>query len=196
MRGGPVALGWYNTSDMSSMGWTCGYCGRAVCGSVGYHRNATSDDSRVIYICPHCENPTAFVRNDSGRYEQFPDAVRGNEVGSLPPSVASLYGEVRRCIQYTAYTSAVLGMRKLLMHVAVDKGAPENCAFISYIDFLNDNGWIPPSGRDWVDAIRKGGNEATHEIVLMSEEDAVRLLDFAEMLLKIVYEFPAKINPS
>lgn len=52
------------------------------------------------------------------------------------------------------------------------------------------------SGREWVDAIRKSGNEATHEIVLASEDDAKQLLDFAEMLLRIVYEFPMKIHRS
>lgn len=189
-----MALGWYNTSDIENRGWTCGYCGRNVGGNIGYRRSSDAlHQDKSIYICPHCENPTAFVGNGYGWMEQFPGAAYGNEVDGLPSSVDALYQEVRRCIQYTAYTAAVLGMRKLLMHVAVDQGAPEGATFVSYIEYLNDSGWIPPSGREWVDAIRKGGNEATHEIVLMSEEDAVQLLDFAEMLLKLVYEFPAKI---
>ena len=191
-----MSLGWYNTSDLSSRGWTCGYCGKEVGGSVGYRRYDGKDRSRLIYICPHCENPTAFVSDEFGLYRQYPGAVTGGSVDSLPSSVESLYGEVRRCVQYTAYTAAVLAMRKLLMHVAVDKGAEPDGSFKSYVDFLEDEHWVPPNGKEWVDAIRKSGNEATHEIAISTEEDARQLLDFTEMLLKIAYEFPSKIRPS
>lgn len=185
--------GWYNTSNVDNHGWDCGYCGRRVGGDIGYYDNS-KPISKKIYICPHCKNPTAFIRGEDGRVRQYPGAVYGNEVENLPSSVASLYDEVRRCIQYTSYTSAVLAMRKLLMHVAVEQGAKENQKFIEYVNFLDENGWIPPSGKEWVDEIRKTGNEATHEIVLMDEDDAKQLLDFIEMLLKIIYEFPMKIR--
>lgn len=83
-------------------------------------------------------------------------------------------------------------MRKLLMHIAVEQGADEGKSFMSYVGYLDENHWIPPNGRGWVDAIRKNGNEAAHEIVIAAEDDAKLLLDFVEMLLKFVYEFPAK----
>ena len=44
-----------------------------------------------------------------------------------------------------------------------------------------------------MDHIRKKGNEATHEIALMTAQDATELISFAEMLLKFVYEFPARV---
>lgn len=188
-----MSLGWYSASQLANHGWTCGYCGRVVGGSVGYRREGGATD-KLVYICPHCENPTAFIMNESGEYDQYPGSVYGHEVDGLPKSVAVLYGEVRRCVQYTAYMSAVLAMRKLLVHIAVERGAEENRSFVSYIDFLDENHWIPPSGREWVDTIRKSGNEATHEIVLANEDDAKQLLDFSEMLLRIVYEFPMKIH--
>lgn len=78
------------------------------------------------------------------------------------------------------------------MHVAVDKGAKDGLKFIEYLDYLDKNNYLGAGGRDWVDPLRKKGNEATHQIVKMSEQDARELLDFAEMLLKLVYEFPAK----
>ena len=37
-------------------------------------------------------------------------------------------------------------------------------------------------------------DEANHEIVLMSKGDAEDLLSFIEMLLKVIYEFPAAIK--
>ena len=45
-----------------------------------------------------------------------------------------------------------------------------------------------------MDAIRKDGNEATHEIALADADEAAQLLDFTEMLLKFVYEFPARMR--
>lgn len=123
---------------------------------------------------------------------QIPGAPYGSDVDNLPKDVFALYAEVRRCVQYTAYTAAVLSLRKLLMHVAVDCGAEENRKFVEYVKYLDDEHYIPPSARAWVDTLRTYGNEATHQIELMSEGEAKRLLDFAEMLLKLVYEFPAK----
>ncbi|EHF02467.1 hypothetical protein HMPREF1008_00872 [Olsenella sp. oral taxon 809 str. F0356] len=119
---------------------------------------------------------------------------RATNVAGLPPDVQALYDEARRCIQYTSYTSAVLTLRKLLMHVAVEQGAEPNKSFATYVGHLDENHWIPPNGREWVDKLRSYGNEATHEIKVMSEEEAVQLLDFAEMLLKFVYEFPSKLS--
>ncbi len=77
------------------------------------------------------------------------------------------------------------------MHVAVSKGAKENKNFVDYVEFLSTKGYVPPDAKGWVDHIRTKGNEANHEIMIMSEEEAKDLISFAEMLLKLVYEFPA-----
>ncbi len=45
-----------------------------------------------------------------------------------------------------------------------------------------------------MDEIRKRSNEQNHEIVLATREDAAELLDFIEMLLRFVYEFPARMR--
>lgn len=93
-----------------------------------------------------------------------------------------------------AFTACVLACRKLLIHLAVQEGAKPNLSFVDYIDYLANKGYVPPNGKIWVDHIRKKGNEANHEIVLMSQDDARELLSFVEMLLKFMYEFPARIN--
>lgn len=80
------------------------------------------------------------------------------------------------------------------MNIGVEEGAAEGKSFIHYIDFLADKGYIPPNGRSWVDHIRRKGNEATHEIALMSKDDADELVTFTEMLLKFVYEFPNSVS--
>ena len=80
------------------------------------------------------------------------------------------------------------------MHIAVSKKAEENKSFEYYVNYLSEKNYIPPDGKDWVDHIRKKGNEAAHEIIGVKKEDAEELITFLEMLLKIIYEFPATIR--
>jgi hypothetical protein len=122
--------------------------------------------------------------------------VPGNDVGHLPKPLESLYKEARNCCGVSSFTASVLASRKLLMNIAVTQGAEEGLRFIEYVDYLAKNGFIPPNGRGWVDHIRKKGNEATHEIALMIKADAEELIAFAEMLLKFIYEFPARVTPA
>ena len=79
------------------------------------------------------------------------------------------------------------------MNIAVEQGGSEGLKFIEYVNYLSDKGYVPPNGKHWVDHIRKKGNEATHEIALMSDIDAKDLLGFIEMLLRFIYEFPKMI---
>ena len=64
---------------------------------------------------------------------------------------------------------------------------------MEYVEYLSDNHYVPPGGKEWVDQIRKKGNEANHKIILMTKEDTEDILGFTEMLLRFVYEFPHKI---
>ena len=79
------------------------------------------------------------------------------------------------------------------MNIAVEQGAAEGQRFIEYVDFLSKEGYIPPNGKHWVDHIRKKGNEATHEISIMKNDDAKEILTFTEMLLRFIYEFPSMV---
>lgn len=117
----------------------------------------------------------------------------GEEIEHLPSGVDQLYNEARKCISVNASSSAVLSCRKLLMNVSVSKGADPGKQFAYYVKFLEENHFIPPDSRDWVDHIRKKGNEATHEIPSVSKDDAIELLEFVEMLLRFVYEMPGKM---
>lgn len=80
------------------------------------------------------------------------------------------------------------------MHLAVMKEADENLRFIQYVEYLSDNNYVPPGGKEWVDQIREKGNEANHEIVIMGAEVAEDLISFSEMLLRFMYEFPARVH--
>jgi hypothetical protein len=184
-----VRLNWQNVGGIGSIEFRCGYCGFNVASDKGYF---VKEGGLRIYICPHCHQPSFFGTSMG----QIPGVVPGSEVAHLPKSLESLYKEARNCCGVAAFTSSVLASRKLLMNIAVTQGAEPGLRFIEYVDFLASNGFIPPNGRGWVDHIRKKGNEATHEIALMTQGDAEELIAFSEMLLKFIYEFPARVPPA
>ncbi len=178
---------WRDVRTIGSKDYVCGYCGQPLSSEKGYLTNARER----IYICHKCGKPTFF----DGLGNQTPGTIYGSSVLDIDDEkVETLYDEARRCFGDNAYTSIVLCCRKLLMHIAVAKGAKEGKNFIAYVEYLSDNNYIPPDAKSWVDHIRRKGNEANHEIVIMEKEDAKDLLDFVGMLLKIIYEFPANIK--
>ncbi len=180
---------WKNASRIENKVFICGHCGTKVTSDEGY---VDAQHSLKIWLCP-CGNPTFFDIHDV----QYPACAYGNKInGITSKEVEQLYEEARRCTSASAYTAAVLSCRKLLMHIAVEKGAPEGKPFIEYVEYLSDKNYVPPDGKGWVDYIRQKGNEANHEIVLMTQEDAKDLINFSEMLLRLVYEFPSKVRPT
>jgi hypothetical protein len=182
-----IRIPWVNTTDFAPRQYTCGFCGNIVGPNTGYF--ADRCPSR-IYLCSYCEQPTYFPDTSD---VQVPGVPYGNAVGHLPADVRNLYGEARNCMAVNSYTASVLTCRKILMNVAVAQGAAEGESFVAYVEYLATKGYVPPQGRGWVDYIRKKGNEANHEIAVMARGDAEMLISFLEMLLKFVYEFPAKI---
>ena len=186
---------WNNSTEMTSRKFTCGYCGQPIASQMGYtgiyEYGGGYRKYAYIYICHFCSRPTFF--DESG--EQVPGTAFGNDVKDITDKVVNdLYNEARRCTSANAYTAAVLCCRKLLMHIAVAKGASENQPFSAYVSFLSDKGFIPPDAKSWVDHIRTKGNEANHEIKIMTRQDSEELLSFIEMLLQIIYEFPAIVS--
>lgn len=185
-------------SPGSVVRWTydCGYCNHRVASDRGWFgqkpSHGGSEGICTIRICPSCDGPTLFTFSK----KQYPGSLPGAPVLSVPHDLASLYDEARCAAAAGAPTAAVLACRKLLMNIAVAEGAPPNSSFLSYVEFLDGKGFVPPKGKGWVDYIRKRGNEANHEIELMKDEDAKSLILFIEMLLKFIYEFPSLIPKS
>nr|WP_320165681.1 DUF4145 domain-containing protein [uncultured Methylophaga sp.] len=179
-------MSWRNIQGITSQSFTCGFCGNGVASSQGFF---DPEKQREIYVCPHCQQPTYVDENGI----HSPGVAPGVEVENVPEQLDHLYREARNCVAIGSNTSAVLTCRKILMNIAVEQGAEEGKSFLTYVEYLANSGFVPPNGRGWVDHIRKKGNEATHEIYLMSSDDAKELILFIEMLLKFIYEFPARV---
>lgn len=117
-----------------------------------------------------------------------PAGLEGEDVEGLPVETAQAYAEARRTASAGAFTSCELMCRKILMHVAVDKGADTNKNFAHYVGYLEEHGFITPPMKPWVEIIRQRGNEATHEIPASTEDKALGSLAFTTQLLRLVYE--------
>lgn len=184
---------WRGIQNTNARKYTCGFCSLRVSSEKGYHFGTSLDGSgsvfQLIQICPECNAPTLF----DGSNTQFPSATEHDHVRHLPVEIEKLLKEAFNCFSVNAYTSSVLCVRKILMHIGVDQGAEENKNFVYYVEYLSSKGFIPPNGKGWVDYIRTKGNEANHEIVIMSKDDSNQLLIFTVMLLKFVYELPNDI---
>jgi hypothetical protein len=182
-----AATNWVNVQALpATKKYRCGVCDALVASERGFATN--QPQAYFITICPMCLRPTHW---EDGK--QYPGVAFGSPVQHLPKDIESLYDEARVCCSSSAHTAAVLLLRKLLMNVAVHRGAPEGQSFISYVAYLATQGYVPPDGKVWVDHIRKKGNEANHEITLMEQADAEDLVTFSEMLLKFIYEFPKRV---
>lgn len=177
---------WTGITNMVARKYTCAYCGSVVASQYGLGE-VEEKGHHYIYICPNCGDPTYFSHG-----QQIPGAVFGDEVAALPSDVKGLYDEARVCMIVSAHTASVMACRKLLMNIAVSKGAPEGESYKWYVNYLSDQGYVPPDGKAWVGRIRDKGNDANHEIVPMSRDDAEELITFVEMLLKVIYEFPSR----
>ena len=188
---------WQGSQTVEQRQFTCGHsgCGREVASNIGWFctNPNTGMPEGYLYICPMCHYTTLF--DDSvAPAAQIPGVSFGKVVEHLPEDIDDLYGEIRKATSARAYTSAVLSCRKILMHIAVEKGAAENKAFAFYIKYLADNHYAPPGSEAWVTKIKDSGNEANHEIKIMTKDEAEELVNFVQMLLTFIYEFPKKIG--
>ena len=186
-------LVWQSATAIASQRYTCGFCGHEIASERGWAAHSPYDGKEAAYvvICHFCSRAT-FIDE---KLRQFPGPSFGDPVeGVDDKAVAALYDEARNAVSAGSFTAAVLCCRKLLMHIAVTKGAPVNRTFVTYVEYLASNGYIPPDAKPWVDHIRTKSNEANHEIVIMAKDDAVELLSFSEMLLKVIFEFPSRIR--
>ena len=76
------------------------------------------------------------------------------------------------------------------MHVAVEKGAKVGADFKFYVEWLIQERYAPRGAEAWLTYVKDRGNEANHELVPMTNQDATGVLRFTEALLRGVYELP------
>jgi DNA-directed RNA polymerase subunit RPC12/RpoP len=188
-------ISWKNIQSFGSKSYRCSHCGKELASEKGYEADRSEDRTyqEHICICHFCHKPT-YIDKDN---KQYPGVAFGNAVDGIDDeSLQSLYEEARKCASVNSFTAASMACRKILMNLAVAKGAKENLKFVQYVKFLSDNNFVPPDGKEWVAHIKDKGNDANHKIEIVSKEDGEELLYFTEMLLTFIYAVPARFKKS
>ena len=173
--------------------YTCGHCDRNVTGRVvcTYSFNFPPDTisiSRIRFlICPSCSMGSVWHIINSEEYI-IPGMKPGDKLEGLPTNIENSYNEARKCFSIQAYTACELLCRKILMYIGVDKGAPEGQSFVSYLDYLEQEGYITPTIKTWADRIRQFGNLSTHVLSPPDKSRTEATFKFTMVLLRIIYE--------
>ena len=169
--------------------YTCGHCNTQVSGAVVSSYSCLKGEKggprKYIkwLLCTNC------VEGSVQTSEQlFPGAPFGPLLEGLPNDVQEAYTEAKRCMEVNAFTAAELICRKILMHVAVEKGAKEGGSFAAYLTHLEKSGYVTPPMKGWVDLIRKHGNKATHKLASPSQERSESTVMLTAELLRLIYE--------
>lgn len=137
--------------------------------------------------CPQCGRVS--VQNDDAKLP----SQTFSDVDGLPVDIAGLYDEARASFRAQAYTGCEILCRKILMSVAVNKGAEEK-NFAGCVAYLDSNGYVTPPLKNMADNIRKNGNKAAHEIVPPDLRRAKGTLTFTRRILDTVYGVEREID--
>lgn len=180
----------------------CAWCKHQVSATHGYNADVTTYINRTMGVSGHnsprvnsaqlhiricnCGWPTFF---DESKKFQIPAPGFGENFKKLPTDTGALYEEMQRASSVNSHTLCVMAARKLLMHIAVEKGASTNLSFAEYVQWFVDNNYAPPNSKTWIDKIRQKGNEANHEIVIMDASQAQEIIKLCELLITFIYEY-------
>jgi len=168
--------------------YTCGYCNTMVSGFVVSAYDTVLGHVRWV-LCTNCGYGS--VVNDGRLY---PKTLFGPIIEGLPQNVEEAYQEARSCMSVSAYTACELLCRKILMHIAVEKGAKEGESFSEYLSILGEKGYITPPMGKWVDLIRQHGNKAAHLLEPPDRTRAESTIMFTAELLRLIYEMEHMAN--
>lgn len=175
------------SDELARFDYKCGYCNREVTGRVvsSYSLPVNPGDPVIrFFICPSCLKGSVWhIDKDT-----IPGSMPGEDLEGLSTVIKNAYNEARKCFSIKAYTGCELLCRKILMYVGVDKGAPEGQSFVSYLNYLEEKGYITPTIKEWADRIRQFGNLSTHNLDPPDESRTKATFRFTMVLLRIIYE--------
>lgn len=175
---------------------------------------------RVIERCPECSGTQAlriaYTYEGSDRppveWSRCVNCFHGfvtnyGVISPAPPPLRPIVGlesdteeawkEIRSCLSGGAYTAAAHMCRKVLLHVAVQKGlraknekgfAP---TFTQCIQHLKVKGYVTAPMEKWVGKIKDLGNEGAHNLTPIGKVQAMLAAEFTLQLLVLMFEVDA-----
>lgn len=152
-----------------------------------------SDRPPVVWSrCVNCFH--GFVTN-YGVISPAPPPLR--LIVGLESDTEAAWREIRSCLGAGAYTAAAHMCRKVLFHVAAEKGmsvkngkgfAP---TFTQCIEYLKNQGYVTAPMEKWVSRIKDLGNEGAHNLAPIDKAQAMLVAEFTLQLLVLIFEVDA-----
>jgi hypothetical protein len=177
----------------------CGTCGLGANADVvaGWPNMGAPDAARrsaldvTLWLkCPGCGEGSVKIRTG----EVIPAPLGGRNVAGLPEEVAAAWKEARAAFSAGAFTAAEMMCRKILMHVAVDQARSKpRDTFTSYVEALDQAGYITTGLKPAIDRLQKRGAVANHQLAFSSAADSRATLTVTGHLLEAMYELPAMV---
>jgi hypothetical protein len=163
---------------------------------------------QIIAKCNLCSKPVIFelqspdlISSICSQYKYFNNIIK-NFIPKLeqrtapehvPNDITFSFNEAIRCLDVESYTSVALMMRKVIELTAhqfnVNKGT-----LYDKINSMSSNNFITKNLAEWAHEIRAFGNEAAHEIVTPSKDDALEIVGFTELFLIYVFTLPGELS--
>jgi hypothetical protein len=179
------------------MSMTCTECGPSTFLIVAASADSIQQaDGRLVFLrCVRCTRGVVVNRGVVS-----PGASSLPAVDGCPADVEAAWAEVRAALGVRATTSAVMMCRKLLFHIAVEKGLPAKGdkgrapSFEQCLAHLRAEGLLTPPLEPWVQHIKDIGNTANHDLAAITPEEAERVATFTRQLLVTTYEMPHKMK--
>lgn len=157
-----------------------------------------------LYVCAGCEEPTLMVTETGNYYpedfESRPDYYPPRNLAhrriqgfqKIPKQLGTIYRETVRALNSDSLLLCAIGLRTLLEGVCDDKQV-RGKTLEEKIDRLSQ--FFPSSNiTDSLHGFRFSGNEAAHELVPLTREEAVVALDVMEGLLNYLYDLDYKAS--
>ena len=174
------------------VGYTCGTCGQATNARVLAELKRECDGANLLWCVCACpkEEPSVVIERAGTVVRQIPDAQEFAVDEKWPSELGQLFEEASRSFAAGAYTASAMVSRKLLMVIAVREGATDGKSFVEYVKFIMDGDLVNAKSKEAIDRIRTIGNDANHQVKIVSREDARRALSITTYMLNAIYALP------
>lgn len=104
-------------------------------------------------------------------------------------TIKNLFDEAKKCYSINAYSASILCCRTLIINYANSKGAQDSVSFISGIDYLVENNYMPENRGDLIKNIKVREYPTKKEFKMSNKEEAEEIISFIDILLKFNSEF-------
>lgn len=137
---------------------------------------------------------------------QHPAPRSGRHIDDLPDDVADLWRQIRDAQAADAPALAVMGCRKMLIHLAEDasrrdvesgevEGEPLRFGrFTNAVVYLEEHHWLPKGAQKIAHAIKEDGDEVNHLRSLPDQKEADTTIRFTATVLANMYEVPSDFH--